>query len=393
MKILHLSRHLSSAGGVESYLHRLCAELAARGHRVLALGGDAPGEGWPQPAETRTAPGYHAFGAPREKTEQVLRLAAEFAPDLVHIHEMNNFPLALALAERWPTLKHSHLDFTCAAGGSRFLRRSRRACMRTVGPPCLWHYYAAPCGPGKNPFYALWSYRRSRAALAAGPRMRKLLVASRWVRDSLLRAGLQAERVEVLPCFVPQAGASPRAAEAEGTPEILFVGRIMPEKGLDDLVRALALIKTSWRLVVVGDGPSRVAAEKLVGELALGGRVEFAGWQEDVEPFYARASLLCVPSLWPEPFGIVGIEAMARALPVVAYRSGGIPEWLAGGETGILVEPGDVEGLAAAVSELLADPEKARRMGRAGQGRQRELFGPARHVERLEAVYKQVIKS
>lgn len=144
---------------------------------------------------------------------------------------------------------------------------------------------------------------------------------------------------------------------------------------------------------MVGDGPSRAAAEKLAEALGLAARVQFAGWQEDVEPFYARASLLAVPSLWPEPFGIVGIEAMARALPVVAYRSGGIPEWLADGETGILVEPGDVRGLAATLDEILSDPEKARRMGRAGQSRQRELFGPAQHIERLEAIYKEVAES
>ncbi len=393
MKILQLSRHLSSAGGVESYLRRLCAELAAGGHRVLALGGDAPGEGWPESAETRVVPGYHAFGAPGEKTDEVLRLAAEFSPDLIHLHEMDNYPLALALAERWPTVKHAHVDFTCAAGGPRFFRRARTACCRTVAPSCLWHYYAAPCGPGKNPFFALWSYRRSRSALAAWPRMRKLLVNSECLRKSCAAAGISGELMDVLHYFVPDAEESPREAGAGGRPEILFAGRLMPEKGLDDLVRALTLVKTDCRLVIVGAGPAQGSAEKLVRKLGLTGRAEFAGWQENMEPFYRRASLLCVPSLWPEPFGIVGIEAMARALPVVAYRSGGIPEWLDDGKTGILVEPGDIPGLAAALDEVLSDAEKARRMGRAGQSRQRELFGPARHIERLETIYKEIVGS
>jgi glycosyltransferase involved in cell wall biosynthesis len=141
---------------------------------------------------------------------------------------------------------------------------------------------------------------------------------------------------------------------------------------------------------VAGDGFARGAAEKQAARLGLTERVRFAGWQADLDAFYRRASLLVVPSLWPEPFGIVGLEAMARALPVVAYRSGGIPEWLEDRVTGLLVEPGDVDALAAAIDRLLGDPALARAMGRAGQERQRRLFAAGPHLARLEQIYTRV---
>ena len=144
------------------------------------------------------------------------------------------------------------------------------------------------------------------------------------------------------------------------------------------------------RLVVVGDGPARAAAERLAGRL-IPGRAEFLGWQDSAEPYYAGAAMLAVPSLWPEPSGNVGLEAMARGLPVVAYRSGGIPEWLVDGQTGLLAEPGDVWGLARNIELLLAEPGLARQLGEAGRERQRERFGAERHVRRLEEILGEAV--
>ncbi len=391
MKVLMLAARVGSAGGVESYLRRLVAGLSARGHEVLIVaGGRAAAAEAAAPAGCEVVPGFNRFGASREKTGQVLKLAGEFSPDVVHVHEMNNYPLALALAERWPTLKHSHMDQNCAAGGRRFFRRTRRACHRRLGPLCLWHYYVAPCGPGIDPRQALWGYRRANGAATAWSRVSRILVNSDCLRRLYVASGIPDRLIETLHYFVPEAEERVRTAGDAGTPTVIFVGRMVPEKGLNDALRALARVSGNARLVVVGDGPDRAPAEKLAAALGISPRVEFTGWQRDVEPFYDRASLLVVPSLWPEPFGIVGIEAMARALPVVAYRSGGIPEWLENEVTGLLVEPGDVGGLAAAIGRLLSDPARARAMGRAGQERQRRLFAPDRHLARLESVYREL---
>jgi glycosyltransferase involved in cell wall biosynthesis len=386
-----LAARVGSAGGVESYLRRLRDGLSARGHELLVVAGHrAAAPGPAAPGECEVVPGFNRFGASREKADRVLQLAADFSPDVVHVHEMNNYPLALALAGRWPTIKHSHMDQNCAAGGRRFFRRARRACGRRLGPLCLWHYYAAPCGPGIDPRQALWGYRRASGAAAAWSRVSRILVNSDCLRRLYVAAGIPERLIDVLHYFVPEAEESVRTDGDADTPTVIFVGRLVPEKGLNDALRALVRVPGNARLVVVGDGPDRAPAEKLAAALGTSPRVEFAGWQRDVEPFYSRASLLVVPSLWPEPFGIVGIEAMARALPVVAYRSGGIPEWLEDEVSGLLVEPGDVGGLAAAIGQLTSDPARAREMGRSGQERQRRLFGPDRHLTRLESFYREL---
>ena len=390
MRVLQLCAHLDMVGGVESYLRRLVTGLDGRGHASLVLGGAGSAESWPSGgAGVGLVPGCQWFGAPEEATDQVLDLAEEFRPDVVHVHEVENFGLVQRLAARWPTLKHAHVDFTCAAGGRRYFRRSRRACSRVLGPLCLWHYYAGPCGPARSPLRALAGYRRARKAFSVWRGVRRVIANSEHLRQGLKRAGLRPETTEVLHYFVPAAGKSGEKSPDGG--EVLFVGRIVPGKGLEDLLRALARMETPARLTVVGDGFARRGAERAAGELGLARRVEFASWQDDVEPFYRRASVLVVPSLWPEPFGIVGIEAMARALPVVAYRSGGIPEWLEDGRTGMLCEPGDINGLAESIDAVLSEPGAASRMGKAGQERQRRLFSPEPHLERLEEIYREVV--
>jgi glycosyltransferase involved in cell wall biosynthesis len=106
-----------------------------------------------------------------------------------------------------------------------------------------------------------------------------------------------------------------------------------------------------------------------------------------MEAHYARARVVVVPSLWPEPFGLVGVEAMARGRPVVGIDRGGIREWLAHGETGLRVEP-TAATLAAAIQRLLNEPELALCFGRAGREQWRERFSPAVHAGLLEDAYR-----
>jgi glycosyltransferase involved in cell wall biosynthesis len=146
----------------------------------------------------------------------------------------------------------------------------------------------------------------------------------------------------------------------------------------------MAKIETRCRLVVAGDGYELPRMRALTAKLQLDDRVSFLGAVEyaAVGDLYAKATVLAVPSVWPEPFGLVGPEAMSYGVPVVAFRVGGIPEWLRDGETGFLVEPKDVVGLAQRIELLLNDPALAQRLG--SQGRIAvEHLSPDRHVDGL----------
>jgi glycosyltransferase involved in cell wall biosynthesis len=118
-------------------------------------------------------------------------------------------------------------------------------------------------------------------------------------------------------------------------------------------------------------------------------RVSFRGWldTDKLARELAEASIVAIPSLWPEPFGLVGIEAFAAGRPVIASSTGGVRDWLEDGRSGVCVPPGDVSALARALAELLADPAKQRRMGAAGKRTVSERFSVERHVSALRHAY------
>jgi len=169
---------------------------------------------------------------------------------------------------------------------------------------------------------------------------------------------------------------------------MLFVGRLVDLKGAHYLLRALAVAREKLgkelTLTIAGSGPEEMSLRTLAGRLNLS--VRFAGWLDvqDRLKEMRLADLLIVPSLWPEPFALVGIEAGCVGLPAVGYANGGIPDWLAPGESGELASanPPRVEGLAAAMVRALADPEHYRRLCQGAWNRARRLTA-ASHLDRL----------
>jgi glycosyltransferase involved in cell wall biosynthesis len=167
-----------------------------------------------------------------------------------------------------------------------------------------------------------------------------------------------------------------RVGKEAGPPEVLYVGRLAAEKGIEELAAASA----GLNLVVVGDGPLRSLLPGALGFLP----------KEEVGAYYGRAAVVVCPSR-REGFGLVCAEAMAHGRPVVATAVGGLAELVVDGETGILVPPGDSGALRAAVHRLLADQELRRKLGEAGRERIRDLCGWDNVVERTLAAYEDAL--
>jgi glycosyltransferase involved in cell wall biosynthesis len=175
---------------------------------------------------------------------------------------------------------------------------------------------------------------------------------------------------------------------APGGPAVI-TARLSPEKDFETLLRAAAIAvrgKPSFRLEVAGDGACMPALKRLTAELGLGGNVRFHGAVHDVAGLLGRAGLFVLSSV-EEGISVALLEAMARGLPVAATRVGGNAEVVRDGETGLLVPARDPEALARAMLRLLADPEEARRMGRAGRQRVEARFDVRRMVAAYEAAY------
>lgn len=182
-------------------------------------------------------------------------------------------------------------------------------------------------------------------------------------------------------------------------PVVGIVGRLVDWKGHDVFLRALARVAEEWPdvqgLVV---GSPEVACphlpqelQQLAVSLGLGEAVRFVGHRQDVARLLAAMDLLVHASIAPEPFGRVLIEGMAAAKPVVASAAGGVPEIVLDGQTGLLVEPGDVQGFAQAILSLLRHPERAAALGRAGRQRVEAHFTIERYVRQVQEVYGAVL--
>lgn len=210
-------------------------------------------------------------------------------------------------------------------------------------------------------------------------------------RAVVARVPSTAGRTAVVPNGIP-AGAAVRRAP-KPTYDVIAVGNLRDaQKGIDILLRALALIPGRFnRAIVVGDGPARRGLELLSRELGLTDRVEFRGTSRQVPELLATARLFVLSSRY-EGMPNALLEAMAQGLPAVATAVGGVAEIMTDGETGVIVPPEDPEALARAIAGLLADDERAGRLGQAARARIQERFTVAAHVDGALAVYRDVLR-
>lgn len=180
--------------------------------------------------------------------------------------------------------------------------------------------------------------------------------------------------------------------EAGERPFILGIGRLVPQKGFDVLIRAFARSGVSSHdLVIAGEGPERESLERLAADLLPPGRVRFPGRADRpaAVALFRRCAFFVLPSRI-EPMGIVNLEAMAAGKAVVASRVGGVPEIVHDGETGVLVPPGDVDGLAGALSRMCSSDGLRERLGSAGR-RHVQRFAWPQIADQYLALYRYVI--
>ncbi len=171
--------------------------------------------------------------------------------------------------------------------------------------------------------------------------------------------------------------------------QVVHISNFRPVKRVMDIVLAFNAIAQCFpcHLTLAGDGPERALAQETVCSLGLSEKVSFPGKLLEVEDLLAQSDLLmCVSE--NESFGMSIAEAMATGLPGIASRAGGIPEVVEDGETGILVNVGDVDGMAEALLGLMTQPEGAKQMGEAGRRRIEERFSPQVSIPKYEALYR-----
>jgi glycosyltransferase involved in cell wall biosynthesis len=232
--------------------------------------------------------------------------------------------------------------------------------------------------------------RRQRDLLNASRGTSGFIVGSTSMRDELVLNGLSARHINIIPP-VPKSLDSVEVIPIGDQPTILYVGQLVRGKGVDLLLRAFQKIHTRASLKIIGEGNHRVECEALALSLGIEQRVEFCGWVDhaELDNYYLQAQVVAVPSRWPEPFGMVGIESMARGRPVIAFDNGGISDWLTDGETGFLVTPGDIDQFAIRLETILVNDALRSAMGKVSSHRVQQQFTHQHFISQMNQLLQE----
>jgi glycosyltransferase involved in cell wall biosynthesis len=385
MRLLVANYHAAPVGGVETYLRAVLPHLARSVTAVALLTRESADPG----PEGVPVEGVEWLAAAGETPEAVVDTATRWRPDVVYTHGLGAPAFDAALAARFPTVAFMHnYGGSCASGLKRHAAPAAGPCDRPLGAGCLALWWPRQCG-GRNPVTMLQMYGDARRRQSTLEGCRGVVVASRHMADELRRNGVPPARVHHVPLF-PTAFTADKASPASRpfSGRLLFIGRLTEVKGWRHLLDAWPAVSAALgrplTLVVAGDGPDRDAFQAECGRRGV--LSQFLGWLPParLEGEMRRCDLLVVPSLWPEPFGLVGLEGGCVGLPAAAFAVGGIPEWLTPGETGELA-PGArprARELADAIVRAVEDPEHWQQL-RVGAWHTARRFTADAHLNRL----------
>jgi glycosyltransferase involved in cell wall biosynthesis len=312
---------------------------------------------------------------------------------LLHIHETS----AIAqISNSCPVVFTAHNHDVYCASGTKYLPSSKSNCDRLLNSwSCAWGHLVDGCG-SRRPAQILANLERANTELNALKKLGILTIAnSDYVRSQLITNGLPESQVVTLRCGIAATESShePLDKAVHDQKRILFAGRIVPDKGLDWLLRTIPLLDSDIHLDIAGEGWAMPQVRQLAEDLQICDRITWHGWcqKEKLEDLYRQSFAVIFPSVWPEPAGLVTLEAYVRFRPVIASAVGGIPEHIQDGKTGILVARNNIEKLAAAITDLSNNFQKARVIGIAGNVLFHSEFTLDIHAHELRKIYDSAI--
>lgn len=390
MRLLFVHERFGAMAGAEVNAYLTAVELKERGHALGLIHGAPTGKAeaaWGEVFEDRFA---LAHGMSAATVHTALRV---FRPDVVYIHKMADLQVLEVLADsRVPLVRmvHDH-DLYCMRS-YKYHPLTRNICTRPAGWFCIFPCLAPLLRNRNGSLPVKWaSYADKQQELRINRRFDRMVVASEFMKQELLRNGFEPHRIEIH-APVPRTDDSLRNSSFSERNLLIYAGQVIRGKGVDVLLRALALLTVPFECVILGEGSHRAHCERLCEKLNLQTRVQFKGYvpPEQLQGFYSDASVAVMSSVWPEPFGAVGLEAMRYGLPVVAFDAGGVRDWLVDGHNGFLVPRMDRAQFATRIEQLLRDKTLARKLGEHGRRFAREKFNFATYIDGLEAMFSEV---
>lgn len=391
MRVLFVHERFGALAGAESNIQHTAVELKQRGYAVGILHGAGTGQAeaaWREIFSDRFAL------AAQNRVDSVRAALREFRPELIYVHKLADLEVLEALlAAEVPAIRMMHDHDVCCMRSYKYHFFSRKICRRPVSAFCLF-----PCGAfiardhnGRLP--VKWvSYAAKKREIQINQGFHRLVVATDYMKEELLRNGFSAEKIEIH-APVPPMGDQPAQSTFSERNLIVYAGQVIRGKGVDVLLESLARVRVPFECLILGDGSQRAFCEGLSRRLGLDDRVRFMGFipQQEVKSYFLEATAMVLGSVWPEPFGAAGLEGMRYGLPVVAFDAGGIREWLIDGYNGFLVPWMDRACFAARVEELLRHKNLARYMGSRGFQMVTHQYGFSQYISDLEDMFGRLV--
>jgi glycosyltransferase involved in cell wall biosynthesis len=393
MNILFVHGSHNETGGDTVYLNLLTAQLALHNVWVHLISIEKGDKKFSVNIRKSTSREHLNFGNLREVNEMIRRYCDEFQIDLIHIHTVHWPSVTENCLTLAPVIKTPHATDLICPGSYKFYSQQEKVCDVPFGMHCLLDAYTKRCCsrmPGKlaasykNVYHEVHDFSR---------RYKRIVVMSEYVKSECVSAGIDESKISVIPYFT-----MPVPGQGINSPvrRLLYLGRLSQVKGVHVIIEPLApLLKENDDVIfdIIGDGPYRKTIEAIVDRMEIRDKVIFHGWKDRdfINDALARSYMLLFPSIYPEAFGISGIEAMMHGKPVVGFDVGGVSTWLTNEVTGFLVPVGDSAKFVEHVQRLLDDGDLKQRMGEKAREIAMKDFSPEQHISKLLDVYKSSI--
>lgn len=395
MNVIHISNSIELIGGTEINIAQLCEQSSKFDIQASWLGisrdhGNYRIKEFPDKAVDLF------FGKSAILKPFLKKYLADRKIEVIHAHSISDMNLLRICFDLAPVVRSMHEPRMFCPGQGKFWRNSERICNQPFGLHCFYHAYKEGCC-NRHPKRLIHAYKNVVFETTEASNQYKAIIAmSDYMRDEAIKAGIPAEKIKLNPHFTPYVPESELSNTVTDNPKsLLYVGRLSKTKGVHYLIHAgmkLLNQKCNVKIDIIGNGHDESYFKTLV-PCEYKERFIFHGWKNhfEIHRIMLKAYLLVFPSIYPEAFGISGIEAMMRAKPVVGFDVGGVSTWLKNGKTGFLVTAKDTEELSNKIKLLLNDQILYHKFCSSAREVAIEEFAPAGHMERLKNIYMDAI--
>ncbi|HJP18768.1 MAG: hypothetical protein CMD96_06040 [Gammaproteobacteria bacterium] len=402
MTILHICDWYHPFGGAEKLLFDTLNLLEKNNHKNVVIYNDHRNQ-----KPTGLRPEYACIGLEfwyyynpisylfrKSLVKKISAIIKKHSPDVCQIHSLQNSFIIRYLIKTIPSVRSIHDPRLYCFTNWRLLPNSS-ICPYPLGPECVNQGCISSGIIPQNDFdrNARWVLRN----LKVHKKIPVLIGESRAQIECMLENGFSPEQIAWLPNFTPVSNEVEvkHFLQKYFKPEkkiVLFVGRASFEKGIHVLVDACKYLKSKCKVVIITAGPLlediKAKASKYNGLIEVIPGLSY----EETRKYYARSSVVIVPSVWIESFCLIGLEAYANMKPVIGSRIGGIMDWLKDGETGWFFEPGNAKELAEKIDQVLENPQRSQEMGKAAYERVCNYYNEKIYISRLIEIYQKGIQ-